>query len=325
MSFKLLTLLLVSISYIPHLSAQKEYIDEVLEIIETHSIKRDSTDFGEIRKEAYAKLDGVTSIEDCYPIVRFILSSLNDNHSFLMEKEQVDRWKSTSTLNAESPPFAGKLLNNEVGYIRMDGFSSGDAISIQKYGSELQNLIKSIDSKNSKGWIIDLRQNVGGNCWPMLLGLGPLLGDGICGYFINNDEVKSGWYYRDGEVGVDSEPICRLNGIPYQLLNQESPIAVLTGPSTASSGEVIVTSFRGKRNSRSFGEGTAGLSTGNSDYLLSDGSMILLTTSIYADRNGNAYGGKIQPDVLVYSDIGKTDVEDESIVKQAIKWISESR
>ena len=305
-----------------------EYIDEVLEIVETHSIKRDSTDFGKIRKEAYEQLDGVTSIEDCYPIVRFILSSLNDGHSFLMEREQVDKWKSTgnSDVFVQSPlPFTGKALNGGIGYIRMDGFSSGDSTSIQKYGSELQNLIESIDNRDLKGWIIDLRQNTGGNCWPMLLGLGPLLGDGICGYFIDNNQVKSGWYYRNGEVGVNSEPICRVNCIPYKLLNEESPIAVLTGPSTASSGEVIVTSFRGKLNSKSFGESTAGLSTGNSDHLLSDGSMILLTTSIYADRNGNAYGGKIEPDVWVYSDIGKMDVEDESIVKQVIEWITGSR
>ena len=53
--------------------------------------------------------------------------------------------------------------------------------------------------------------------------------------------------------------------------------------------------------------------------------MILVTTSIYADRNGNAYGGKIEPDVLIDSDNEEMDVVDEPIVKQAIEWIAGSR
>ena len=35
--------------------------------------------------------------------------------------------------------------------------------------------------------MIDLRPNTGDNCWPMLAGIGPLLGEGVCGYFTDRD------------------------------------------------------------------------------------------------------------------------------------------
>src|SRR5206468_4322951 len=58
---------------------------------------------------------------------------------------------------------------------------------------------------------------------------------------------------------------------------------------TASSGEAITISFRGRPGARSFGAPTAGLSTGNEEYALPDGSMLFLTTSIEADRIGHRY------------------------------------
>jgi carboxyl-terminal processing protease len=84
----------------------------------------------------------------------------------------------------------------------------------------------------------------------MLAGLGPLLGNGICGYFINNKDKKSSWVYRDGIAGVDSVRICEVKEA-YKIINGNNPIAVLTSSQTASSGEVVVTSFRGKTNVKS--------------------------------------------------------------------------
>jgi len=73
-------------------------------------------------------------------------------------------------------------------------------------------------------------------------------------------------------------------------------VAVLTGPHTASSGEAVTVAFRGRPNTRSFGAGTAGLSSGNSAFPLPDGSEILLMTTIDRDRDGHRYGGVLEPD-----------------------------
>src|SRR5688500_15805641 len=76
--------------------AQTAYLHEVFKIVEQHSINKDSLAFGRIRRDAYAKLANAKSIADCYPIIRFVLSALKDHHSFFMEREKVNEWKSTS-------------------------------------------------------------------------------------------------------------------------------------------------------------------------------------------------------------------------------------
>ena len=197
-------------------------------------------------------------------------------------------------------------------------------MSIRQYADSLQNLIKSIDNVKLKGWVLDIRENNGGNCWPMLAGLGPLLGEGVCGYFISNDHRRSSWFYQNGKSGIDSFAMVSINTKPYTLINKLNPIAVLTGNHTASSGEVVATAFRKKNNFRSFGESTCGLSTGNAPYKLSDGSMLILTQSIYADREGHIFGKRIEPDEKItfsYQSIGQPN---DPVIKKAMDWIYEN-
>ena len=87
-----------------------------------------------------------------------------------------------------------------------------------------------------------------------------------------------------------------------QLQHRPVPIAILTGPSTISSGEIVTVAFRGQALTRSFGQPTRGLSTCNEDFALSDGAEIALTVAVYVDRTGERYGGAIQPDELVAGD-----------------------
>ena len=308
-------------------TSPRAYLNEVLAIVEQHSLMRDSVNIRNIKATAYSKLKDKKSIEDCYPIVHAILKDLGDNHSFFMPRAEVTNWQATSIIDANHKlkAFSGKRLIQNIGYIHMKGFNSGDSLSIQKYADSLQNLIKSIDRQNLNGWILDLRENIGGNCWPMLTGIGPLLGNGICGYFIDKDGQKDSWYYQDGESGINHVPISKLSTEPYELFNSFKPIAILTGYRTSSSGEVIVTAFHNKTNAKSFGTSTAGLSTGNENFKLSDGSMIFLTTSIYADRNGNAFGGKIIPDEFInfsYNSLGQSD---DQVIDKAIAWIYEKK
>lgn len=310
----------------------KDYLNEVFKIVEEHSIRRDSVDFNVIKREAYARLEECTrlknavSIEDCYPIVKIILIDLGERHSFFMPKEEVEKWKSsneTTDIN-EIITFNGKLLNQNIGYIYMKGFGNIDSMATQQYTDSLQNLIKSIDNENLKGWVIDLRENTGGNCWPMLAGLGPILGNGVCGYFIDNNQKKFSWFYKDGASGIDSLTGTKVSKQPYELFNNLNPVAILTGIRTLSSGEIVVTAFHNKKNVRSFGESTGGLSSGNAIYNLSDGSMLVLTEAICVDREGNIFGKRIEPDEKIrfsYQSIGQPN---DPVIEKAISWIYEN-
>jgi C-terminal processing protease CtpA/Prc len=113
--------------------------------------------------------------------------------------------------------------------------------------------------------------------WPMLAGLQPFLGKAALGTFESPEGAGEPWIAGQA---VGAEP-------PPSLAPLEKAwVAVITGPRTASSGEAVTIAFKGRPHTRSFGLPTAGLSTANGTFPLSDGAMILLTMAIEVDRTG---------------------------------------
>ncbi len=148
---------------------------------------------------------------------------------------------------------------------------------------------------------MDLADNTGGNMWPMLLGVGPLLpgrvgGTDVVGHFQDAGGLQP-WRYRDGAVWVGQALRLAADDGSRRLRHPEAPLAVLQSGRTASSGEAIVLALRGRRGSRSFGTPTMGYSTGNVPVTLVDGSTLLLTTTVMKDRNGMGDGSRIVADV----------------------------
>ena len=86
-----------------------------------------------------------------------------------------------------------------------------------------------------------------------------------------------------------------------------------------SSGEIVVLAFKNKTNSRSFGEPTYGLSSGNTEFKLSDGAVIYLTTHLDIDRQLNVYGGKIMPDHTVAD---SAETKNDEVIDAAMSWLS---
>jgi carboxyl-terminal processing protease len=106
---------------------------------------------------------------------------------------------------------------------------------------------------------VDLRGNVGGNMWPMLAGIGPLLGEGDdLGEFMNTSG-HSVWVYRSGTAAevengkLNAYP--SVAGEPYHVAGLPN-VAVLIDRSTGSSGEAIAVAFRGRADTRFFGQHT---------------------------------------------------------------------
>jgi C-terminal processing protease CtpA/Prc len=145
----------------------------------------------------------------------------------------------------------------------------------------------------------------------MLAGEGPILGEGLAGYFIDPDNNKIAWYYNDGASLIDDYQITKVNS-PYSLLRSDPKVAILTDRFTASSGESIVVAFIGRSNTKRFGSPTTGLTTANSTFELNDGAIIVLAVSTVADRTGKLYGNKIDPD---------QNAIDSEILDLCIEWI----
>jgi C-terminal processing protease CtpA/Prc len=183
--------------------------------------------------------------------------------------------------------------------------STADKKICAVFADSLHRVVANYHRAGVNKWIIDLRNNTGGNCWPMLAGLGALLGNGVHGYFISSNE-KIPISYSNGSIMQGKHARCILSD-PYTLQAGTQNIVVLTGPNTSSAGEIVALAFKGMDKTYLFGEPTAGLTTANATYKLSDGSILVLTVCKEADRNGNIQEGRILPDKFVLTS-GPKDV-----------------
>ncbi len=203
-------------------------------------------------------------------------------------------------INCFSPRTSEPRYTEDIGYIRVKHFPGIGGEQAINYAQGLQSMISNKDNDSLLGWVIDLRGNTGGDMWPMLTGLGPLLGDSIIGHFKDPDEKYIKWKYYDGKTLIDNEKIIATSD-PYDIKNKNPKIVVWINKMTASSGEAVAIAFKGKSNTYFIGEPTCGLTTANQSYIFSDGSKLVLTVASFADRNMNEYSC-IEPDTLIVNE-----------------------
>lgn len=294
-----------------------KYIKQLSKIVKNNSIYSDSLNWEVINDELSHLSKGLKTTEDAKVLALYIkekLHEVGDNHSTFYDKTRASNY-SVESIDGRQP--FSKLLKNNIGYIYIPGFASTSDTTSVNFANKIQSLIKELDTQNEiEGWIVDLRENDGGNMFPMIAGLGPLTGEGtLCHYIDNNISYKL--YYTNGATGVGKGESMLKVKKPYLLRNQNVPIAVLVSSMTASSGEMTAISFIGKPKVKLIGQPTGGYTTLNRTYKLFDGSEFNLAIGCVSDRNNNKYLGKIQPDIVVD--------EKEDIINVAQDWINKNK
>ncbi len=282
-------------------------LDAAIRIVRTHALHAQEIDWDRFEPELHAMAKDAKTSVDTYPTIQALLAKLGDHHSFLMGAWEA---KQEHSEGGASSPAAVELKPGGIGYIAMPGYRGMNAEARHAF---VQNMVDAIGKQAASarcGWIVDLRHDGGGSMVPMLEGLRPLLGDQALGGF------------RDAKGHVQTFAVANPldKSSPRGPALEQAPVAVLLGPHTASSGEVVAVAFRGRPRTRSFGEPTAGLSTANAGFNLPDGGMIFLTDAIDVDRLGQAYGGKLSPDEPVAPSASGTD----GVLATASSWLSSS-
>ncbi len=285
----------------------KKLSGEIVSCIKKNSIFSDSLNFISMEKDFNEYVDTFDTYQEVGYYYTWQLRKVGDNHSFYISKRSMENF---SKKQKDSIGFGYQLLEGSIGYLNIPGFLSTDYKVVDDFANRIHNAIKELDNReNIKGWIVDLRNDVGGNMWPMVLGLSPLIGNDVPGYFKSGNQSDAyGWKISSPSNGVTIKE-------PYRLKNPETKIAVLYSKKTASSGEMTAICFIGKPNSRSFGEVTAGYTTGNQIYNLSDGNIFVLASTYVLDRNKKKYMGSIIPDVLIEKSA------DMKVMEHAKAWL----
>ncbi len=258
-----------------------EVLDAALSIMRTRALNRAKIEWQAERAQLLTSDLKDIPAQEAYSRIRIALERLGDRHSSLQTPNSAAQYRDSAIPTQALEAGA----SDNIGYLRLPGLMGSDSESGRKFASSVCRSIEEMADKTSYGVIIDLRGNRGGNMWPMINGLRPLLGSGDIGAFRDADGNTTPWKSRTvGECKTDMTT---------------KPVAVLIGSKTSSSGEAVAIAFKGRPGTRFFGRPTAGLSTGNTNFPLPDGSALTLTTSADVDRSGRVLLDGLTPDVQV--------------------------
>jgi len=278
-------------------------IEEAAGKIQEHSYYGGRVDWPSAIEEAKGEVANGASPEDARQAIDGMLRKLRDGHSFLLRPERLNpvfENKTTNDIDIATRDFGDVFL------VTVPTFVGTQAERERAYAEKLHAALSG--HKPRCGWIVDLRNNEGGNMFAMLAGLAPLLGTEGLGSFADRRK-QAEWATRDifERTGLRREPLESPD-------LRTAPVAVLTSGRTMSSGEAVVIAFHGRPRTRSFGASTAGKTSGNKGVKLSDESMLLLATALMADRAGTVYEGPIEPDE-------PTGTSDDAVMPPALAWL----
>jgi C-terminal processing protease CtpA/Prc len=305
--------------------AARAYLERALDLMQANSVNRAAIIWPDFRAAILRQARGARKESDTYLALRYALRRLGDGHSFLLTPERSaaasrETFSNVRTGRRSQEP-RGELLTDPIAYVWMPGFSGGTHVDRRNFAAQLQELLARLDGSDPCGWILDVRDNNGGSLWPMLAGIGPLLGEGDAGAAIYPDGRRVRTWYRDGQAGFGDFTQLRVAGEVYEMRAATPPVAILTGRETASSGELIAMAFRGRVNTRSFGQATRGVSSGNRTFALSDGAELILTVATTGDRAGNVYSGAIEPDEPLEEADRERPLAEQPAIGAAIGWL----
>lgn len=292
----------------------KEIVASASIYIRDYALYAHRIDWNSVESELSIESDSGASVTDAHIFIGSLIRQLGDFHSHIVTNEmQCASYSSCPKHPSACAPITG---HGVVGYVGVPGFVETSELPEPKYIEAIRSGIADLNESELIGWIIDLRENGGGNMWPMLAALAGLLEGPTVGYFINREKQKSSWSVEDGCSRLGNQVVSESAHFYDVKLQCHLPLAFLTGSRTSSSGEAVVVALKGRQRTRQFGSPTFGLSTANEGFQLPCGSMLWLTTAVFGDRSGTQYGGNIQPDVLLDDDIA-----DLEIFEKVAEWM----
>ncbi|MCC7387709.1 MAG: hypothetical protein IT431_02975 [Phycisphaerales bacterium] len=316
---------------------------EAIEVIRASALDADRLDWDALGAEIVARL-GEDATADAYRLGA--LEAYADPHASYLSAEQMHAWQTAPPAEPDDEPDApvedeppvqpavpaapwGELLPGGVGYLGLPPCVTGEPEQLQAYARTLRELIVSLDARGATGWVVDLRLNGGGNIWPMLAGLAPLLGDGPVatsigrapggGPAVATTGLEGDDAWLDDGGGRSTQFTLAWDGPGVGPAQARSRIGVLLGPWTMSSGELVAVALASREGTRSFGEPTAGLTTATGHFPLADGSVLVLPVSRMATVGGPAIVGAIQPDEP--APFGDWPRVDDEPVRAALEWL----
>ena len=310
--------------------------DVVYDFIKSNSIHRNRVDWAKIDNQFFSAISSAHNLQDTMKAFIGVLQALDDVHSQIYLNNQyygywyanegpgADRLSSLIKLATET---TGKvkceLLENQIAYIRIPAMTAYGPDEVNRYAHMLRDSVDRMSQMKVKGFILDLRLNTGGNMYPMLSGVGHLLGDGDIAYEVDlYDLVASTWKIENGNFVINDFPVTHMDSALVKGLD-EIPVVILIGPITASSGSNVAIAFKGRKQTVFIGESTAaGYTTSNGYFQFAPNLVMNFAVNYVADSNLNLYPINVNPDILIEGEDNFEKLSEDQKIKRALLWLN---
>ena len=279
----------VALTAVSCTDSNKAYVRKAVRIMDKDGLFAEGPQWDAAKAEALAAAPA--TLDEAREVVKTALKVAGGKHSFLQDASSVTE----NATSQEWPEPEVTALEDGIVMIKLPPFSGNSAEGVKYAQTVLGALPDEV-----QGAVIDLRDNRGGNMYPMIAAVHRFLPDGEILRFRTRKRTQ--WITLGYAVQVA--------GVPQQD-RIECPVAILTNEWTASSGEAVLICFRGLDGVRVFGVPTAGYASANQPFPLPDGSNLVLTTGCDVARTGEVFcDDPLVPDVMT-----ETPLED------ALAWM----
>ncbi|SDF27388.1 S41 family peptidase [Sporomusa acidovorans] len=190
----------------------------------------------------------------------------------IMRDQEVQDYTLTRS-NIQIKTVAGKMLDNNMGYIRISMFN-------ENTGNDFVQKLQELEKQGLKSLVLDLRDNPGGLVDECVK---------VAGQFVPKGPVVS-IVTRDGRRETHSS----------NLETTKYPVAILVNGGSASASEIVAGAAQDTGSGILIGTKTYGKGSVQTVIRLDDGSAIKLTIAKYLTPNDRAINGVgIEPDIKV--------------------------
>jgi carboxyl-terminal processing protease len=311
----------------------KQYVTDCIDVMQKESLYSKKLNWVAIRNNVNQQLNIAKTPIEAESIVIEVFRQLKDDHgmyggidtSYRYTKPGPEREFSKGLLDEYKKPRSVKamLIDNGIAYYKMPAVLIGsDTKKMKQWANLLTDSLCKLEALQPRAYIIDLRMNNGGNSEPMWQALKNLLGETNRTYMadankkILPDEKDTATLAYKAAAIPDHPCTFRAN----------IPVAVLIGPGTASSGEIMALSFKTRANTRLFGEPSIGVANVTNGFVIKNKGYLLLTVGYIADASKKILTGyRIEPDKVIKSDDKYNEPEKDITVQAAIQWLNSTK
>ena len=270
---------------------------------------------------------GAKSVSDLKRSFEILLASLEDHDGVFYDPTTMTAIAPAGynpdaamhgVLKTNQSKFDYAILENNIGYLRLVAIAPGS--NAQQQAGEIRQAIDSLSKGDGLQWIVDLRHTTGGDLHSLFASVAPLLDEGLVATAVDNKEkIKNMYTVHNGNFYVD-----QVLTIKFPLWTKDlrkARIAILTSRNTSGAAELLAIGFKGRKNTKLFGEPTAGHIFGMTNVEISKNLVMHIAHTRYVDRRGSDYKEQVQPDTMV-DFVASESLADDPAIAKATLWLT---